>query len=48
VVEYVPLPELGIKESIGETLSADADTLENSVAPQLVKDQMSVHHPGFL
>ena len=41
---YAPLPELGIEESIGEALPADSDAFKNSVAPQLMKDQVSIHH----
>ena len=47
-VMCIPLPELGIEESVGETFSADANSLKNSVAPQLVKNQVSINQTGFL
>ena len=39
---FSPLPELSIEEAVGESLAADADALQNSVAPQLVQHQVSV------
>ena len=44
----IPLPELSVEETVRETLSADANTLKDSVAPQLVKNQVSVHQAGLL
>ena len=41
----VPLSELLEDDAIGETLSANADALQDTVAPQLIQDQMGVELP---
>lgn len=41
----LPLPEVPIKNAVGEALPADADTLQHAIASQLVHDQGVVHHP---
>ena len=45
---FIPLPELCIEESVGEALPADSDTLEDTIAPQLVEHQVSIDHTGPL
>lgn len=38
----VPLSELLEDDAIGETLSANTDTLQDTIAPQLIQNQMRV------
>ena len=44
----MPLPELVVEEAIGEPFAADPDALQNTVAPQLVENKMSVKGASFL
>lgn len=44
----VPLPELLIEKPVGESLAADTDTLQYTIAAQLVQHQLSVNHAGTL
>ena len=43
-----PLPELCIEETVGESLAADANSLQHSITPQLVQDEMGVDHSSPL
>ena len=43
-----PLSELGIEETVGESLAADSDALQHSIAPQLMQHQVSVYHAWSL
>lgn len=43
-----PLPEFRVKQTIGESFPADTDTLQYSVAPQLLEDQISLEDSGLL
>ena len=45
---YIPLPELLVEKPVRESLSADTDTLQHTVAAQLVQDQLSIDHTGTL
>ena len=38
----VPLPELLEDDAVGEALSADTDSLQHTIAPQLVQNQVRV------
>jgi hypothetical protein len=42
-VSYIPLFEVTIEDSAGKTLSADSDTLQYTVTPQLVDNQEVLH-----
>jgi len=39
----VPLFELRVDDSVGETLTTDSDALKHTVTLQLVQDQLSIH-----
>lgn len=39
----IPLFEVTIEDSAGETLSADSDTLQHTITPELVDDQEVLH-----
>lgn len=39
----IPLPELLVEKSVGETLPADTDSLQHTVAPQLVEDKVGIN-----
>lgn len=41
--QLIPLLEVSIKNSAGETFSADSDTLKYTVTPELVDDQEVLH-----
>lgn len=47
-VALSPLSEFSIEETIGESLSADTDALQYSIAPQLVEYKMCVYQSSFL
>lgn len=42
---YSPLTELLEEDSVGESLPADTDALQHTVALQLIQDQMGVQFP---
>ena len=44
----VPLPEFLIEKPVGESLAADTDTLQYTIAAQLMQHQLSVDHTGAL
>jgi hypothetical protein len=39
---WLPLSELLEDDAVGEALSADTDSLQNSITPQLVQNQMGL------
>ena len=41
--EHIPLLEVSIEDSAGEALSADSDSFQHTVTPQLVDDQEVLH-----
>ena len=41
--ELIPLLEVSVWDSAGETLSADPDALQDTVTPQLVDNQEVLH-----
>ena len=47
-VMHIPLSELLEENSVGETLSADPDTLKDTIAPQLVEYQVGIDLAGSL
>lgn len=40
---FIPLFEVTIEDSAGETFSADSDTLQHTITPELVDDQEVLH-----
>lgn len=40
----LPLLEVGVDHTIGETLTANTDTFKYTVASQLMHDQVSINH----
>lgn len=42
---HSPLAELLEDDSVGEPLSADSDSLQHTVTPQLLQDQVSIQLP---
>jgi len=45
IVQHSPLAELLEDDSVGKTLSTDSDSLQHSVAPQLLQDEVSIQFP---
>ena len=45
---HLPLPELLVEEPVWESLSADTDTLQDTIAPQLVEHKMGIDQTGSL
>ena len=41
--ELIPLLEVTVEDSAGETFPADPDSFQHSVTPQLVDDQEVLH-----
>ena len=41
----VPLSELLVDQSVGEPLTTDPDSLQHTIAPQLVENEVSVDDP---
>ena len=39
----IPLLEVTVEDSAGETFPADSDTLQHTVTPELVDDQEVLH-----
>jgi hypothetical protein len=46
--EVVTLEEFGVDDSVGETLTRDTDTFEDTIATKLVQDDVSVDFSGAL
>ena len=46
--EFISLSELLERDSVGETLSANSDSFQDTIATELVKDESSVDLTGFL
>ena len=44
----ISLDEVGVEGSVGESLTANTDTLEHTVTGQLVEDERGVDHSGLL
>lgn len=44
----MPLPELLVEEPVWESLSADTDALQDTVAPQLVEHKVGINQTGPL
>ena len=47
VARGVPLSELLEEDAVGEALSADPDSLQDSVASQLLQDQLGLQLPSL-
>lgn len=45
LVQDSPLTEFLEDDSVGETLSTDSDSLQYTVTPQLLQDQVSIQLP---
>ena len=41
----IPLLEISIEDPAGETFSADSNTLQDTITPELVDNQVVLHKP---